>query len=514
MLPLLLIGMGNALEHVTKLVAARDGCKLADFFSIDRIVPHALDDRNDDPLVGDELHHAVIQCGPLSRITLVDHCLVNLEELPANLLAVPLVPKQPLAAVRRESRVIAPRRIRPTSRSEHRGPSRQVRLVAHLHWWKGAPLIVLHVHLYADLGPHVGDRSADADHKLGTWQSHIGEFEYKAIGVAFLRQDLLREGRIVTVGLIGPFLPPVDAEAIGKPECRKRAWHLRLAGHHVFYDLRTVDGERQGLAHARSSDRIILHGPTPSAVELEHGLHGAGNGQHFKPSAIGTEHCLRAYRGDGGLAGAHHGNARAFLRDLEDVQVLEVWTATPMRVADGFELDSVARHTVNKFPGTAPNRPLAELLLTHRLEVNLGHDGALRCNGAAERRGKAELWLVGVDANRQVIDDIDALDRSTHRRRCRCQRFWRHLALEAKLYILGGKRIAVVEGLTGPQVKDPRQPVLGHLPSLGNARSHAAFFEIKADKAVVHCGLVDRVARTPFENRIEGLGSQRFNGED
>src|SRR5262249_16312656 len=38
--------------------------------------------------------------------------------------------------------------------------------------------------------------------------------------------------------------------------------------------------------------------------------------------------------------------------------------------------------------------------------------------------------------------------------------------------------------------------------------------EIEADKAVVHRCLIDGVARTPFENGIEGLGGERFNGED
>jgi hypothetical protein len=61
---------------------------------------------------------------------------------------------------------------------------------------------------------------------------------------------------------------------------------------------------------------------------------------------------------------------------------------------------------------------------------------------------------------------------------------------------------------------DPGQPVVGHGPALGNAGPHAALFEVKRDKAVIDCGLVDGVARAAFEDRIEGLGSKRFNGEN
>ena len=77
-----------------------------------------------------------------------------------------------------------------------------------------------------------------------------------------------------------------------------------------------------------------------------------------------------------------------------------------------------------------------------------------------------------------------------------------------------GQRIAVVEVLAGAQVEGPGQPVLGHDPALGNARSHTALLEIEADEAVIHGGLVDGVARASFEDRIEGLGRERLNGEN
>src|SRR5262249_19080936 len=77
-----------------------------------------------------------------------------------------------------------------------------------------------------------------------------------------------------------------------------------------------------------------------------------------------------------------------------------------------------------------------------------------------------------------------------------------------------GKWIAVVERLAGPQMEDPGQPVLGHDPALGNAGSNTALCKVEPDKAVIHCGLVDGVARAPFEDRIEGLGSKRFNREN
>src|SRR5436190_3492652 len=310
-LPRLLVGLRNTLEHVTELVPARDGRELADLLGIDRIVAHPLDDRHDNPMVGDELDHAVIQCRPLARVALVDHRLVDVDELLAGLRAVVLVAEHPLGAVRREGRVVAPGRIGPAGSAVHRGPARQIGLLAHLHRRECAPLVVLHGHLDADLGPHVGDGGAGADHELRAGQSHIGELELEAVRISFLRQYLSGEGRIVPVGLVGPLLPALYAQVFGEAEGRERPRYLRLARHHMLDDLLAIDGEGQGLPHPWFGDRIVLHGGAPGAIELEHGLHGAGNGQHLEPSTAGAEHRFRADRGDRGLAGAHHGDARA-----------------------------------------------------------------------------------------------------------------------------------------------------------------------------------------------------------
>ena len=174
--------------------------------------------------------------------------------------------------------------------------------------------------------------------------------------------------------------------------------------------------------------RVVLHGGAPRAVELEHGLHGGRNGQHLEPSTSRAEHRLRADRGNRSLAGPHHGDARALFGDLQNMQALEAGTAAPMGVVHGLELEPVAGDAANEFPRTAANGLLELLLLAYRLEVLLGHDRAFRRNGTAQGRGKAELRLVGVDAHRQVVDDVDALDRAAHRAGRRRERFgdiWR-----------------------------------------------------------------------------------------
>src|SRR5262249_62021209 len=96
-------------------------------------------------------------CRPLGRIALVDHRLIDIDELRAGPLAVLLVAEHPLGAVRREGSVVAPGRVRPAGRSEHRRPAREVGLIAHLQRREGTPFVVFYAHLYADLSPHFGE---------------------------------------------------------------------------------------------------------------------------------------------------------------------------------------------------------------------------------------------------------------------------------------------------------------------------------------------------------------------
>ena len=66
----------------------------------------------------------------------------------------------------------------------------------------------------------------------------------------------------------------------------------------------------------------------------------------------------------------------------------------------------------------------------------------------------------------------------------------------------------------GRMIEGPGQAVGRELPAFGDAGADAALLEVEADQRVVHHRLVDRVARPPFEDRIERLGAQRFDGED
>jgi hypothetical protein len=71
-----------------------------------------------------------------------------------------------------------------------------------------------------------------------------------------------------------------------------------------------------------------------------------------------------------------------------------------------------------------------------------------------------------------------------------------------------------VERLAGPEIEGPRQAVGREFPAFSDAGADAAFFEVEADERVVHDRLVDRVARPTFEDRVERLGAERFDGED
>ena len=127
---------------------------------------------------------------------------------------------------------------------------------------------------------------------------------------------------------------------------------------------------------------------------------------------------------------------------------------------------------------------------------------------------QADLRAGGLHLHRQLVDHLDALDRAPHAGRGGGERVRAHLALEAELDVLGRELVAVVEGLAGPEMEGPGHAVGRELPAFGDAGADAAFCEVEADQRVVHDRLVDRVARPPFEDRIERLGAERFDGED
>ena len=128
--------------------------------------------------------------------------------------------------------------------------------------------------------------------------------------------------------------------------------------------------------------------------------------------------------------------------------------------------------------------------------------------------GRPICGLVVLHPHRQLVDHLDALDRAPHAGRGGGERARAHLALEAELHVVRGELVAVVERLAGPQIEGPGQAVGRELPAFGDAGADAAFFEVEADQRVVHHRLVDRIARPAFEDRIERLGAERFDGED
>ena len=71
-----------------------------------------------------------------------------------------------------------------------------------------------------------------------------------------------------------------------------------------------------------------------------------------------------------------------------------------------------------------------------------------------------------------------------------------------------------MEGLVRPDEEGPAQAIGRHFPAFGDTGADAALLEIEADQRVVHDRLVDGVARPAFEDRIERLGAEQFDGED
>src|SRR4051812_4811050 len=259
-LPGLFLGPRDPLEHVAELVPAGDRLELPDLPGVDRVVAHAFDDRDHRPGVRHDLDHVIGQRRALRGIELGQQGAIGLHEVLARRIAVVLVAQQPLNALGREGAVVAPRRIGPAGRSVHRRPADQPGLVAALHRCERAPFVVLQRHLDADLGPHVGDRRADIDHELRAGQRSVGELELEAVGIAFFGQHLLRQHRIVAIGLVGPLPPAIGAEIVGVAESGEGIRRARLAVHDVLDHLLAVDRQRQRLAYPRLGDRLILHG--------------------------------------------------------------------------------------------------------------------------------------------------------------------------------------------------------------------------------------------------------------
>jgi hypothetical protein len=183
-------------------------------------------------------------------------------------------------------------------------------------------------------------------------------------------------------------------------------------------------------------------------------------------------------------------------------------------IGDGGELDTIARHVADELPGAAADRLLAELLLAHLLDVGLGHDRAFGCHGARQAGRQADLRAGRVHLHCQVIDNLDVLDGALHARGGGGERTRPHLPLEAELDVVRRQLVTVVEGLAGPDEEGPGQAVGRHFPTFGDAGTDTAFLEIEADQRIVHDRLVDGVARPAFEDRVERLGAERFNGED
>jgi hypothetical protein len=119
-----------------------------------------------------------------------------------------------------------------------------------------------------------------------------------------------------------------------------------------------------------------------------------------------------------------------------------------------------------------------------------------------------------VHLHRQVVDHLDVLDGALHARGGGGERTRSHLALEAELDVVSGEFVAVVEGLAGPQEEGPAEAVGREFPTLGNAGTDAALLEIEADQRIVHDRLVNGVAWPAFEDRVERLGAERFDGKD
>ena len=71
-----------------------------------------------------------------------------------------------------------------------------------------------------------------------------------------------------------------------------------------------------------------------------------------------------------------------------------------------------------------------------------------------------------------------------------------------------------MEFLAGTQMEGPGRSVLGQLPALRDAGTDAAFLQIEPDQGIIHRRLVDRIARPSFQDRVQGLRAERFDGKD
>ena len=252
---------------------------------------------------------------------------------------------------------------------------------------------------------------------------------------------------------------PVEIEPLGDDGV---SGDFRVAQGQRLVGALAVDGEAGGLAHPHVVPRRLVV-PLVGEIEAERALHHRRLQREagYRAQLLGQ---LAAHRiGDVDLAPPKCCKARALVRDHLEDEALDRRLLAPILV-ERLEHELHPGGERDELVGTGADRRLLETVVADLLDVALGHDPARpgrRCVEGQEIRP----WRLQAEADVPGIGRFDRLD-------TRLQQVVRDaaIALERKLDVGRGHRIAVVEAGAFAQHEIVVSPVLGSGEGLGKAR--------------------------------------------
>ena len=145
------------------------------------------------------------------------------------------------------------------------------------------------------------------------------------------------------------------------------------------------------------------------------------------------------------LARPELGQARAFLRDKQKGDGLELGDTIAPVAVHGFKLDGGADGILRDPVGAAADRFPSESIGPHLLKILLGQDHALSAGRTREVPGQEDRWLLQVDDERGGVLDLDLFERGLRRTQEGCHRLRIEEAVKAEFHILRRELRAIVK---------------------------------------------------------------------
>ena len=323
-------------------------------------------------------------------------------------------------------------------------------------------------------------------------------FRHREVGRVRREVTAVEAVRIAGLGeqLLGP-LRVVGVRVDGQGE-------LHVPGHDVagqargaegfgLVDRLAVDGEAGGKPQAPVVPRR-LRVPLLGEVQEEDRVrpHGHESQTGRAPHVLGDGAVEEV--GDVDLAALEGGGARRLVRDAFQDQALDARHLAPVAL-EGFEHQLDPRRDADEPVGAGPDGGLLEALLADLLDVLPGDDPAGAGRGGAVEGHEIGPRLLELEPDAAGVDDLHLLDAVLEQLRASTL-----VALEGKLHVVRGDRVAVVELHAAPHDELVGETIRRHRPRLGEARGG------ETPGHGLHHRVVDRIENHEGRDGRLGLG--------